>query len=439
MKYFGTDGIRKKANEFTPHFIRTVAKGLVDYAGNSNIKVLIGGDTRESTEWMIRAFEEAFETLGVEYASVDVLPTPAIGYVFYSAGFDYAIDITASHNPYTDNGIKIFERGGETYRKISNAGEAVIEAAIDEDQEYEVVATELRENLHDEAIERYLEHVYKYVGEVDFKGLRVGLDCANGAMSVINKTVFEKLGAEVSLINVDAEFGQGINADCGSTHIEGLVKFVVDNHLDFGAAFDGDGDRCLMVDADGEIVDGDHMTAILAKHLGLPAAVVTVTANQGLLEWGKTSGVHLEVVPVGDQHVSAGMRDNNIALGSEQNGHVTLPGEPTGDGMLTALSIAKVVAETGSSLHELASIITKMPQVSVNFEATPEMKEKFKNSEESKKILLEFEEKLRAVNGRLLARPSGTENLIRLMMWGNDEATITDLVNELAAKLKEVL
>ena len=439
MKYFGTDGIRKKSDEFTPRFLRAIAKGLVDYAGRSDIKVLIGGDTRESTGWMIRCFEEAFETLGVEYSSADVLPTPAIGYVFYTAGFDYAIDITASHNPYTDNGVKVFERGGDSYRKLSNEGEAVIEAAIDADQDYEVVATELRESLHDESVERYLDHLYEYIGDVDFKGLRVGLDCANGAMSVINKTVFEKLGAEVSLINVNAEYGQGINAGCGSTHIEGLVDFVKENHLDFGAAFDGDGDRCLMVDADGEIIDGDHMTAILTKHLGLPAAVVTVTANQGLLEWGKTSGVHLEVVPVGDQHVSAGMRDNNISLGSEQNGHVTLPGEPTGDGMLTALSIAKVVAETGSSLHELASIITKMPQVGLNFEATPEMKDKFKNSEESKKILLEFEKKLHAVNGRLLARPSGTENLIRLMMWGNDEAVITDLINELAAKLKEVL
>ncbi|MDO4759811.1 MAG: phosphoglucosamine mutase [Candidatus Saccharibacteria bacterium] len=439
MKYFGTDGIRKKSNDFTPQFLRAVAKGLVNYAGRSDIKVLIGGDTRESTGWMIRSFEEAFETLGVEYSSVDVLPTPAIGYVFYTAGFDYAIDITASHNPYTDNGIKVFERGGESYRKISNAGEAVIEEAIDAGQDYEVVATELRESLHDEAVERYLEHLFEYVGEVDFSGLKVGLDCANGAMSVVNKTVFEKLGAEVSLINVDAEFGQKINADCGSTHIDGLVKFVKENKLDFGAAFDGDGDRCLMVDADGEIVDGDHMTAILAKHLGLPAAVVTVTANQGLLEWGKESGIHLEVVPVGDQHVTAGMRDNNISLGSEQNGHVTLPGEPTGDGMLTALSIAKVVAETGSSLHELASIITKMPQVGLNFEATPEMKEKFKTSDDVKKVLLEFEEKLHAVAGRLLARPSGTENLIRLMMWGNDEAVISDLIKELETKLKEIL
>lgn len=439
MKYFGTDGIRKKAVDFTPRFLRAIAKGLVDYAKSSDIKVLIGGDTRESTEWMIRSFEEAFETLGVEYSSVDVLPTPAIGYVFYTAGFDYAIDITASHNPYTDNGVKIFERDGDSYRKISNAGEAVIEAAIDADQDYDVAATELRENLHDEAMSRYLEHLREYVGNVSFSGLKVGLDCANGAMSTVNKTIFEELGAEVFLINANANYGQGINADCGSTHIEGLVKFVQENHLDFGAAFDGDGDRCLMVDADGEIIDGDHMTAILAKHLGLPAAVVTVTANQGLLEWGKESGVHLEVVPVGDQNVSAGMRDNHIGLGSEQNGHVTLPGEPTGDGMLTALSIAKVVAETGSSLHELASIITKMPQVGSNFEATPEMKEKLKNSDEVKKVLLDFEGRLREVAGRLLVRPSGTENLIRLMMWGNDEAKITALLDELETKLKEIL
>ena len=443
MSYFGTDGIRKKASEFTPEFLRAVAKGLANYGESlkpeGGIKVLIGGDTRESSEAMIRDFEEAFESLGVEYGSVGVLSTPAISYVFYEMGFDFAIDITASHNPWTDNGIKIFERGSKGSIKLSDAGREFIEKAIEAGQDYPVVATELRENLHDEAVEIYLEHLRSFVGDASFAGMKIGLDCANGATSVVNKRIFEEFGAEVMLINCNENYGQVINKDCGSTHIEALQKIVVENHLDFGAAFDGDGDRVLMVDKNGDAVDGDQMIVILAESMGLKSAAVTVMANQGIFDWAKRTGVSLEVTPVGDENVAEAMRTKGIMIGGEQSGHVILPNEATGDGMATALVIAAVIAKNGKSLDELASSMTRFPQITVNIRATEKQKAMLKTSNKIKSLLLEYDQKIAANNGKLLVRPSGTESLVRITVWGKDEAKITTLADELAKKIDEYL
>ena len=441
-KFFGTDGIRRAADDFTPEFLRAVVRGLVQYGEKvvgSNFKVLVGGDTRESSEWIIQDLCEALESLGVEYGSVGVLPTPAINYVFYEMGFDFAIDVTASHNPYTDNGIKIFERGSKSGEKLCEDGRDIIEAAIDEAKDYELVATSLREDLHDEAIEIYTDHLKEYVGEVDFGGLTIGMDCANGAMSVIASKIFEQLGAKVSVINADTNYGTGINDDCGSTHLEMLKNLVLQESLDFGVAFDGDGDRVLMVDGNGELVDGDQMIAILVEAMGLKAAAVTVMANQGLLAWAEKADIKLEITAVGDQNVAEAMRLYNIPIGGEQSGHVILPGEATGDGMLTALMITRVVAESGKNLAELAKVIQKFPQIILNMPATAEQKTALKNSDSAKKVLLEYDAKLKDVNGRLLVRPSGTENLIRVTMWGENEEDINTLGEELVDKLKEVL
>ena len=175
MKYFGTDGIRAKADTFTPEFIGYIVKGLVTYAGD-NIKVMIGGDTRESTEWILADLEAALETFGIEYGNVGILPTPAINYCFFEMGFDFAIDVTASHNPYTDNGIKIFERGDGQGVKLCETGREVIEAAIDEGAVYEFASPSLREDLHTEAVDIYIKHLLEYVGEVNFSELRIGMD-----------------------------------------------------------------------------------------------------------------------------------------------------------------------------------------------------------------------------------------------------------------------
>jgi phosphoglucosamine mutase len=438
MKYFGTDGIRQEASKFTPEFLFKIACGLVDYAGDS-VKVLIGGDTRESSEWMIKDLETAFETLGVEYSTIDVLPTPGINYCFFEMGFDFAIDVTASHNPYTDNGIKIFERGRNSGTKLCEEGCKVIEESLEKPLEYEPVPTSLRENLHDEAVSLYKEHLTNYLGETSFAGLHLGMDCANGATSVINRTVFEALGAEVELINADASYGQKINYDCGSTHLEQLKALVVEKHLDFGVAFDGDGDRCLMIDKEGREVDGDEIIAILANHLRLDKIAITVMANQGILNWAKDNNIHAEITAVGDSNVAETMRTFDIKIGGEQSGHVILPGEATGDGMLTALMVTKVMAETKKSLHELAQVITKFPQVIVNLPATPEQKQNLKEKDEAKKLLLEYSKKLEEVSGRLLVRPSGTEPLIRITMWGENENILQTLSSDLRDKLAEIL
>lgn len=438
MKYFGTDGIRQEADKFTSEFLAKIVRGLVDYAGD-NVKVLLGGDTRESTEWILADLESACETFGLEYASAGVLSTPAINYCFYEMGFDFAIDVTASHNPYTDNGIKIFERGATSGQKLCEAGCETIEKALMSENTYALVSATLREDLHDEAMEIYLKHLEDYLGTTDFHGLKIGMDCANGATSVMNKTVFEKLGATVSLINADPHYGTGINANCGSTHLESLKSLVNENQLNFGIAFDGDGDRCLMVDDKGEEIDGDQIIAILANHLKLDQIAVTVMANQGLLNWAKDAGIKTEITAVGDSNVAEAMRLNHISIGGEQSGHIILPGEPTGDGMLTALMVTKVISESGKSLHELVDVYVKSPQVIVNMPASPEQKAALKTSDSAKQLLLDYSKKLESFDGRLLVRPSGTEPLIRITMWGNDESTINNLANELKDKLGAVL
>ena len=438
MKYFGTDGIRQTADQFTPDFLAAIVKGIVDYAGD-NIKVLIGGDTRESTEWILSDLETALETFGIEYGNVGVLPTPAINYCFTKMGFDIAIDITASHNPYTDNGIKIFERDlNGTGTKLSEKGRAAIESALASGLSYEPVSPTIRENLHDEAVKIYQNHLIEYLGSANFGGLHIGMDCANGATSVINKTIFKELGAKVELINADSSYNTKINHGCGSTHLESLQKLVKDQNLDFGVAFDGDGDRCLMIDKTGEVVDGDQIIAILADYLKLDSIAVTVMANQGILNWAKNNQIRLEVTPVGDSNVAEAMHKENIAIGGEQSGHVILPGEATGDGMLAALLVTKVIAATGKSLDELARIITKFPQINLTLDATSEQKQHLENPE-VKTLIAEYEEKLKPASGRLLVRPSGTENLVRITMWGDNEEEITSLANELKTKLGEVL
>ena len=438
MKYFGTDGIRQEASKFTTEFLTKIIKGLVDYAGD-NVKVLLGGDTRESTEWILTDLESACETFGLEYGNVGVLPTPAINYCFYEMGFDFAIDVTASHNPYTDNGIKIFERGTTTGQKLCETGCETIERAIESEQSYALVSPTIREDLHEEAINLYLSHLTSYIGETTFKNLHLGMDCANGATSVINKTVFESLGAKVELINANSNYSTAINASCGSTHLEPLKSLVLNQHLDFGIAFDGDGDRCLMIDHQGNEIDGDQIIAILANHLSLKQIAVTVMANQGLLNWAKEADIKTEITAVGDSNVAEAMRLNHIPIGGEQSGHIILPNESTGDGMLTALMVTKVIAKSHESLHDLASIFTKSPQVIVNISATPEQKSALKTSDQTKQLLLEYSKKLEPLNGRLLVRPSGTEPLIRITMWGNDASAIDTLVNELKDQLMSLL
>lgn len=437
MKYFGTDGIRQEATKFTPDFLAAIVKGLVDYT-NDCVKILIGGDNRESTEWILQDLETALETFGIEYANVGILPTPAINYCFYQMGFDFAIDVTASHNPYTDNGIKIFERGEDCGVKLSEKGCAAIEKALESPQSYTPISPSLRENLHDEALELYLEHLRDYVGVCNFKGLHIGLDCANGATSIIGKTIFEQLGAKVNLIHADKSYNTKINEKCGSTNLHSLQRLVTTKKLNFGIAFDGDGDRCMLINEIGEEIDGDQTLAILADYFKLDTIVTTVMVNQGLLNWAKKKGINLEVTSVGDSNVRNAMDKEHIKLGGEQSGHIILPDEPTGDGILTALMIAKIISESQKSLGELTSNITKFPQITLNMPATPAQKKALQHKI-AKNLIEEYDKNLKTVQGRLLVRPSGTEPIIRITIWGNDATAIEVIANKLKKELESIL
>ena len=356
MKYFGTDGIRQPADKFRQDFIMSIIEGLVNYSSN-NIKVFIAGDTRESTEWILADLETALETFGIEYSNAGILPTPAINYCFYEMGFDFAIDVTASHNPYTDNGIKIFERGEKSGQKLSQKGCEIIEKALNSQKPYTAITPSLRESIHEDALDLYKKHLLNYIDSCNFKGLKIGLDCANGATSVINKTLFEQLGAKVKLIHSDTKYNTKINQKCGSTHLKSLQTLVTKNHLNFGIAYDGDGDRCMLINEIGEEIDGDFILAILAEYLKLKTIATTVMVNQGLLNWTKKKGINVEVTAVGDANVKSAMDKKHIKLGGEQSGHIILPGEPTGDGILTSLMITKILSEESKTLGELTSNI----------------------------------------------------------------------------------
>ena len=437
-KYFGTDGIRGKAELFSRAFLEKIILGL----RVKGKKVLIGGDTRESTERILKDLGEILVKAEAEkVGTVGVLSTPAINYVFYQMGFDFAIDVTASHNPYTDNGIKIFERGERFGVKLGEEARERIERALEgglSDGGSEEGGLEARlEDLSQEAKELYKKHLEEKIGEVSFRGLKIGLDFANGATGVLGDEIFKKHGAETVVINRDFRFGRKINDNAGSTHIEGLRKLVLEEKLDFGAAFDGDGDRVLFVDEDGEIVDGDEILVILAEELGLKKIVATIMANQGLIEYGKENGVEILTTDVGDQNVFKEMIDKGVEIGGEQSGHVILPREAMGDGVLVALTITKIISKSGRGLGELKRKMKKFPQFMINIPATREEKEYFKKINGGVKIINGFRERLEETRGRVLVRPSGTEELIRITVWGESLEKITEIGEELAEKLKE--
>ena len=312
-RYFGTDGIRGKAEMFTGEFLERLVRGL----GVENKRILIGGDTRESTKHILENLEASLINNGAkEIGNIEVFPTPGINYVMYSLVYDYAIDVTASHNPYTDNGIKIFEYTYAGGIKLNDDGRDKIERFLEDDSPLNLSEPHEETEIYDEkerALQYYTKHLAGYLGEkVSLSGLKVALDCANGATGIVGEQVFTKLGAKITIINNDIAFGRKINDGVGSTHIEGLQTLVRDGDFDFGAAFDGDGDRCILVDENGEAVDGDQVLAILAKHLGLNKIVATVMANQGLLNWGESTGVEVVTTDVGDQNVAKELRERNI-------------------------------------------------------------------------------------------------------------------------------
>ena len=421
-KYFGTDGFRGEANkELTASRAFQVGRYLGWYYGQDHedgrARIIIGKDTRRSSYTLEYALSAGLTSSGADAYLLHVTTTPSVSYCCRTGGFDCGIMISASHNPFYDNGIKIMRANGQ---KIEADIEEKIEAYMDgESEEIPLAEREKMGNVIDYAAgrNRYIGYLMT-VPTRAFNGMKVGLDCANGASWNIARAVYEALGAKVYVTNNTPD-GVNINENCGSTHIDGLRKFVLDNGLNVGFAYDGDADRCLAVDENGNAVNGDHIMYICGKHLkeeGLldgNTVVTTVMSNMGLYKALDALDIRTEKTPVGDKYVAENMMKNGFVLGGEQSGHIIFGKyATTGDGILTSLMVMMTMLDKKMPLSMLAEGMKMYPQVLKNVIVTD--KDETMNSPLVIKAVSDMEEKLGA-NGRVLLRKSGTEPVLRVM------------------------
>ncbi|HET9160824.1 MAG TPA: phosphoglucosamine mutase [Caulobacteraceae bacterium] len=443
--YFGTDGIRGRANAYpmTAEVALRVglAAGKLFRSGADRRQlVVIGKDTRLSGYMIEPALVAGFTSMGMDVRLFGPLPTPAVAMMTRSMRADLGVMISASHNAFHDNGIKLF--GPDGY-KLSDAREAEIEAHMDEGLTEGLVGpAELgRVKRIDDAQARYVEIIKAtFPRDLNLAGLRVVIDCANGAAYKVAPTVLYELGAEVKPIGVSPD-GFNINEECGSTHTATMSKAVKEYRADIGIALDGDADRLMICDENGNVVDGDQIMAIIACHFAEQGqlqgggVVATVMSNLGLERHLAGKGIKLERTPVGDRYVVARMREGGFNVGGEQSGHVVLSDfSTTGDGMIAALQVLAVMRRTGKPMSALARQFEPVPQRLENVKfakgATP-----LKN-ETVLSVIAAAEAKLNGT-GRILVRPSGTEPLIRIMAEGDDEALVNQLVSEIAGAVKQ--
>lgn len=399
-------------------------------------KILVGRDTRISGEMLESALIAGICSVGAQAVCVGVIPTPAIAYLVRTQGFDAGVMISASHNPFEHNGIKYFNSEGY---KLSDEIEERIEAIILDNAEE--ISRPTHENVgrisHDSTLcEKYIKFAASTT-EVRLDGMKIAIDCANGASSVTAQKALEILGAEVSIINNSPD-GININADCGSTHIEGLMRYVTEVGADMGLAFDGDADRVLAVSEKGEYVDGDKIMAICALDLKARGKlkkntiVATVMSNLGLFVMGREKGLNIEKTKVGDRYVLEEMLKSDYSIGGEQSGHVILlEHNTTGDGLVTGIQLASAVKKSGKTLSELAGVMDVYPQVLINAKVKTENKERYTEDAEIMAAIEKIEAEF-ANNGRVLIRPSGTEPLVRVMIEGKDESVIRARAEALA-------
>jgi len=449
MKLFGTDGIRGKAGSapLVPDTVARVGAALVKTMIASDpshrLRYVIGRDTRESGTWIEDELARGLSAEGATVVSAGVVPTPAIAYLARSEGFDAGIVISASHNPYEDNGIKVFGGAGT---KLTEQLEASVEARV-ADQSWSVPTkagvpprdSGVRKNLA-EHYTRHLLEIIKSAGSL--AGSKIVIDCANGATAPIAPALFEQLGFDTHAIGVEPN-GRNINLNCGSTHLDGLARAVVERQARFGVAFDGDGDRALFVDHDGKVVDGDAtllMSAIYLRDKGRlpgPAVVATVMSNIGLEIALRDRGIELVRTAVGDKYVMEEMVKRGFALGGEQSGHVIFSDHLfTGDGLATALNVLRIMADTGQELSALASQLVTYPQVLVNVRV--KRKTDLTQVPAIADTMRQVEEHLSG-NGRLLVRYSGTEPLLRIMLEGKDDVEIKQWADQIANVVRENL
>lgn len=447
-RLFGTDGVRGIANEsLTPELAlqigRAAAMVLIQESNSEKPTVLIGKDTRASGDMLEAALTSGFTSVGCNVLSVGVVPTPAVAYLVCKYGCEAGVMISASHNPCEYNGIKIFQKTGY---KLDDAIEEEIESIIlDQSQEIPaMLGGKVGNRLYCKtAVKDYVDHVVS-TASVRFDGLSIALDCANGSASVCAKEIFTALGAKCLMLS-DTPDGVNINDNCGSTHPEELMRFVKDAGLDLGLAFDGDADRMLAVDENGELVDGDKVIAICSKRmkeegrLAKNTAVVTVMSNMGFFKFCKENDIACAKTAVGDRYVLERMLKDGYNIGGEQSGHVIfLDYATTGDGELSGVQLVETVVKSGKKLSELANIMRVYPQVLINVTVTPEGKQKYNNDEYIISAVQEAEMELSG-DGRVLVRVSGTEPLVRVMLEGADIDQITELGNRIADVVRERL
>ena len=437
-KYFGTDGIRGIAGEsLTADLSFKVGKALGKLLTEKkeHPKVVIGRDTRISCDMIEQALTAGLTSTGVNVMTVGAIPTPAIAYLTKTIETDSGIMISASHNPYQDNGIKIFGPDGF---KLTDEQELEIESLIDNSEQIKNASFEKIGKLYggSELSQKYVQHIKQSISG-DLSDIKIALDCANGATTGVAPYIFGDLEADIETIGCQPN-GININDNVGSTKIDTISTFVKENNVDVGFAFDGDGDRVLAIDANGNIVDGDKIMFILAKHLKEQGelkdnmVVSTVMSNIGFYKAIEENGLQSVKTAVGDRYVVEEMRKNDYSLGGEQSGHIVLMNyATTGDGILTAVKLANIIKSTGKSLEELASEVSIYPQKLVNIKVIDK-----KAAMEDSEILAECEkvEKELEGNGRILLRASGTENLIRVMVEASSDE-LTDKYCEQVAKI----
>ena len=451
-KYFGTDGIRRIANtELTPNLVFKVAKAgayVLSKHTDHAPTILIGRDTRISGTLIESAMVAGFLSYGAKVKLLGVMPTPAVAYLTRKLNADASVVISASHNTYEFNGIKYFSNKGT---KISDDLEEEIEEIMDSNKLDDLTAVGDKIGVSEYSLDLIDEYVYFFRKNFDdfFEKYQnnnfvVGIDTANGATFEVAEKVFNALGIKYKIINNTPD-GININQNCGSTHLEGLKKFVVENKLNLGIAYDGDGDRCLAVDENGEEIDGDKLMAIISQNLrkhgklNKDTIVGTVMSNLGLNKYCRDNGLEFLQTKVGDRYVLEEMQKDGFNLGGEQSGHIILLDyNPTGDGILTSLMLIKSIFEENKKASELGKLVKKYPQILVNAKVNSDKKIDYEKDEEIKTEIEKLEKEF-AGNGRVLIRPSGTEPLVRVMIEGENQDYISQKATELANLIEHKL
>lgn len=450
-KYFGTDGVRGRANEeLTAELALSIGRAAAvvlaeNWTDGKHPRVVIGRDTRCSGAMLENAIAAGLLSAGADVYRLGVIPTPAVARLVSQYGMDAGVMISASHNPYEDNGIKLFNRNGH---KLSDAVEEEMEAIMDGRQQAKGMIAVPKDmgqcfDWSHKAADDYAEYLRSCIS-FRLPGCKIAFDCANGSASATAAKVFRDCGAECVFLN-DNPDGFNINAECGSTHIQPLADYVVREGCDLGIAFDGDADRCIMVDRDGNTVDGDKLIAICARFMkqhGLlkdDAVVVTIMSNLGFFKFAQEEELRTDVTAVGDRYILERMLEKGYTLGGEASGHIIFSQYmTTGDGQLSALQVLDIMADTGKSLKALASVMDTYPQAMENLRVSKEERSRYDGNEQIEAYVREQQEIL-GNGGRILVRPSGTEPLIRVMAEGKEQTEIQQLVKRMAARIGELL